>query len=49
MQQTGDIEYYDDDNITNQIPYFDNRFRIDEQLEEVTLLFYRRAVHSQLS
>ena len=35
------IDYYDVDNVTNQIPYFDNRFRIDAQLEEVTLLFYR--------
>lgn len=43
QQLSGEIEYYDDDNITNQIPYFDNRFRIDEQLEEVTLLFYRRS------
>lgn len=42
QQQKADIEYYDEDNITNQIPYFDNRFRIDEQLEEVTLIFYRR-------
>lgn len=42
QQQKADIEYYDDDNVTNQIPYFDNRFRIDEQLEEVTLIFYRR-------
>ncbi len=38
----GEIEYYED-NITNQIPYFDNRFRIDEELEEVTFLFYRRS------
>ncbi|MGB1262751.1 MAG: TIGR03503 family protein [Cognaticolwellia sp.] len=37
-----EIDYYADDNVTNQIPYFDNRFRIDEQLEEVTLIFYRR-------
>ena len=43
QQLKGEIEYYDDDNITNQIPYFDNRFRIDEQLEEVTFLFYRKS------
>ena len=43
QQLAGEIEYYDDDNVTNQIPYFDNRFRIDEELEEVTLLFYRRS------
>ena len=39
---TNEIEYYEDDNITNQIPYFDNRFRIDAQSDEVTLIFYRR-------
>lgn len=43
QQMPAEIEYYEDDNTTNQIPYFDNRFRIDEQLEEVTLLFYRRS------
>ncbi len=43
QQMPSEIEYYVDDNITNQIPYFDNRFRIDEQLEEVTLIFYRRS------
>jgi uncharacterized protein (TIGR03503 family) len=43
QQLAGEIEYYEDDNTTNQIPYFDNRFRIDEELEEVTLLFYRRS------
>lgn len=42
QQLKGEIEYYED-NITNQIPYFDNRFRIDEELEEVTFLFYRRS------
>lgn len=42
-QQIGaEIEYVDD-SATNQIPYFDNRFRIDEQLDEVTLIFYRRS------
>lgn len=35
------IEYYKDNNITNQISYFDNRFRLDSQLDEITLLFYR--------
>jgi uncharacterized protein (TIGR03503 family) len=41
-QQIGaEIEYVDD-SVTNQIPYFDNRFRIDEQLDEVTLIFYHR-------
>lgn len=33
---------YQTDNITNQIPYFDNRFRIDAELDEITLLFYRQ-------
>ena len=41
-QQTK-ADYYKSDNITNQIPYFDNRFKIDAQLEEITLLFYRRS------
>ncbi len=35
------IAFYDNDNITNQIPYFDNRFRIDAELEEITLIFFR--------
>ena len=35
------VKYYEQDNITNQIPYFDNRFHIDAQLDEITLLFYR--------
>tara|TARA_R110000782_G_C14798545_1_gene411625 strand:+ start:687 stop:2042 length:1356 start_codon:yes stop_codon:yes gene_type:complete len=43
QQIPAEIDYYAGDNITNQIPYFDNRFRIDEQLEEITLLFYRRS------
>jgi uncharacterized protein (TIGR03503 family) len=43
QQQPAEIEYYKADNITNQIPYFDNRFRIDDNLEEITLLFYRRS------
>ncbi len=41
-QQTA-IEYYQHDNVTNQIPYFDNRFRIDAQVDELTLLFYRQS------
>lgn len=36
------VEYYQKDNITNQIPYFDNRFRLDASLEEITLIFYRK-------
>ena len=42
QKMPSEIEYYEDDNVTNQIPYFDNRFRIDAQLDEVTLLFYHR-------
>ena len=41
-QESDKIDYYRVDNITNQIPYFDNRFRIDAQIEEITLLFYRK-------
>lgn len=41
-QQTK-VDYYKSDNITNQIPYFDNRFKIDALLEEITLLFYRKS------
>ena len=37
------VEYYKDDNVTNQIPYFDNRFRIDALIDELTLLFYRKS------
>jgi uncharacterized protein (TIGR03503 family) len=40
-QQT-QVDYYKSDNITNQIPYFDNRFKIDALLDEITLLFYRK-------
>ncbi len=39
--EQAEIAYYENDNVTNQIPYFDNRFRIDAQLEEITLIFYR--------
>ena len=35
------IGFYQSDNITNEIPYFDNRFRIDGELEEITLIFFR--------
>ncbi|MFT5759100.1 MAG: hypothetical protein ACI9LM_003849 [Alteromonadaceae bacterium] len=37
------VTYYESDNVTNQIPYFDNRFRIDAQLDEITMVFYRRS------
>jgi len=37
------VEYYQNDNITNQVPYFDNRFRLDANLEEITLIFYRKS------
>ena len=30
---------YQQDNVTNQIPYFDNRFRIDAELEEIKAAF----------
>lgn len=36
-----EVNYYDADNVTNQIPYFDNRFRIDSNIEEIKLVFYR--------
>lgn len=42
QQMPSEIDYLEGDNVTNEIPYFDNRFRIDEQLDEVTLLFYHR-------
>lgn len=32
---------FSENNNLNQIPYFDNRFRIDAQLDEIKLLFYR--------
>jgi uncharacterized protein (TIGR03503 family) len=35
------LKYYQSDDKINQIPYFDNRFRIDADLDEITLLFYR--------
>lgn len=37
----GKIEFYQSDNLTNQIPYFDNRFHIDAKLDEITLIFFR--------
>ncbi|PCI60988.1 MAG: TIGR03503 family protein [Gammaproteobacteria bacterium] len=37
------IKYIKNDNITNEIPYFDNRFRLDAQLNEITMLFYHKA------
>ena len=41
QSQSDKIDFYRVDNVTNQIPYFDNRFRIDANIEEITLLFYR--------
>jgi uncharacterized protein (TIGR03503 family) len=38
-----DIAYLKGDDKTNQIPYFDHRFRLDSQLDEITLIFYRKA------
>ncbi len=37
------VEYYQKDNTTNQIPYLDNRFRLDANIEEITLIFYRKS------
>lgn len=42
QQQVTEIEYYKNHDVTNQIPLLDNRFRIDAQVEEITLLFYRK-------
>ena len=36
------IDYHQSDNITNQIPYCDNRFRIDAALDQITLIFFRK-------
>jgi uncharacterized protein (TIGR03503 family) len=36
-----EIDFYQSDNITNEIPYFDNRFQIDAELDEITLIFFR--------
>lgn len=37
------LDYTNNGKATNEIPYFDNRFRIDAQLEEIILIFYRKA------
>jgi uncharacterized protein (TIGR03503 family) len=37
------IHYHKADNITNRVPYFDNRFRLDANLAEITLIFYRKS------
>jgi len=42
IKQRSSIKYYQGDTTINQIPYFDNRFHIDAELDEITLLFYRR-------
>jgi uncharacterized protein (TIGR03503 family) len=41
--QQSNVDYYKPDNVTNEIPYFDNRFKIDALVDEITLLFYRRS------
>jgi len=38
-----EVTYLKDNNKANQIPYFDHRFRLDAQLDEITLLFYHKA------
>lgn len=43
FSEEAEIKYYEKDDVTNRIPYFDNRFRLDAQLEEITLLFYRKS------
>lgn len=35
------LNYLDNNEITNGISYFDNRFRIDAQIDEIILIFYR--------
>ena len=42
-KETPKVQFIEPDNVTNQIPYFDNRFRIDAELDEITLLFYRKS------
>lgn len=37
------VQYLQTDNVTNQIPYFNNRFRLDADLDEITLIFYRKS------
>jgi len=39
--ELGKIGFYQSDNLTNEIPYFDNRFRIDAELDEITLILFR--------
>lgn len=39
--EKGKIGFYQSDNLTNEIPYFDNRFRIDAEIEAITLIFFR--------
>jgi len=39
--ELGEIGFYQSDNLTNEIPYFDNRFRIDAELDEITLILFR--------
>ena len=41
-QDKTEIEFITKDNITNEIPYFENRFRIDAEVDEITLLFYHQ-------
>jgi len=38
---SGEIGFHQSDNLTNEIPYFDNRFRIDAELDEITLILFR--------
>jgi uncharacterized protein (TIGR03503 family) len=37
------VKYYESDNVTNQVPYFDNRFQIDPHIKDLKLIFYRRS------
>jgi len=41
IEEQTEIKFYQGDNKINQVPYFDNRFRIDAELDEITLIFYR--------
>lgn len=36
------VKFYDSDDVTNQIPYFDNRFQIDPHIKDLKLIFYRK-------
>ena len=40
-QEIAAVKFLNENERANQIPYFDNRFRIDAQVDEITLLFYR--------